>query len=508
MNQRAGGGGAVAENGTVGENGSGNGAAEDTIVAIATPAGRGGLGVVRLSGPEAEAVARSMLRAADGGAPPSLVPRRVRRMIFAAGGAARGEDTAGGAADGEILDEVVVTYFRAPHSYTAEDVVEISGHGSPLLLAEMVRAAQAAGARLANPGEFTRRAFLHGRLDLSQAEAVGDLIAAETLWQARSAARQLQGSVARQLAPLRGGTIELIARLEAGIDFADDDVPVAANDAILEALRGLEAQASQALAGFRQGRLLRQGLTLAVLGRPNVGKSSLFNRLLASERAIVTASPGTTRDAIAESVDLDGIPLRLVDTAGLREGESEAEALGIARSWQAAADAETVLVVFDGSLPLQPEDQQILHRLAAWPQAMPVLNKADLPLALCPEALGAAWRAAGGGVEGGAAGQMQIMAVSARTGAGLGELRNQIRQRALPDLADNSDFLTNARHAAQLSDFRAALARAGTALQAGLPHEALLVDLHGALRELDAITGATTTEDILGVIFSRFCVGK
>lgn len=493
----------LAENRTVAPEASGNGANEDTIVAIATPAGRGGLGVVRLSGPEAETVARRILRSADGGPAPGLAPRRVRRMVFIARGGAGDEGAAESPADGAILDEVLVTYFRAPYSYTAEDVVEISGHGSPPLLAAMVRAAQAAGARLAQPGEFTRRAFLHGRLDLSQAEAVGDLIAAETLWQARSAVRQLQGSVARQLAPLRTGTIELIARLEAGIDFADDDVPVPADDWILEAIRRLQTQARQALAGFRQGRWLRQGLALAILGRPNVGKSSLFNRLLASDRAIVTASPGTTRDTIAEAVEWEGIPLRLVDTAGLREGQSEAEALGIARSWQAAADADMVLAVFDSSLPLQPEDRQLLQRVAAWPQALPVLNKSDLPAALCPEALAAAWRDAGGEMPSG------VMAtVSARTGAGLEALRSQIRQRALPDLAENSDFLTNARHAAHLRDFHAGLARATAAIPAGLPHEALLVDLHAALRELDAITGTTTTEDILGVIFSRFCVGK
>lgn len=472
--------------------------AEDTIVAIATPAGRGGLGVVRLSGPEAASVARRLLRRPDGGPVPEFAPAQVRRLVFAAS-ADSGQHHDGMA----VLDEVLVTFFRAPHSYTAEDVVEISGHGAPVLLAAMVASAQALGTRLALPGEFTRRAFLHGRLDLAQAEAVGDLIAAETLWQARSAARQMHGSVARQLAPLRAAAIELIARMEAGIDFADDDVPVASAEAIAAALGSLHREAARSLTRFRQGRLLRQGLTLAILGRPNVGKSSLFNCLLGRERAIVTAAPGTTRDTVAETLDLDGLPLRLVDTAGLRAGQSEAESLGIERSWQAAADADTVLAVFDRSQRLQPADHDVLARLAAWPQALPVLNKCDLPVALPPESLAGEWRRAGGELAAG-----EIAQVSAQTGLGVAALREQIRRRALPDLAGNSDFLTNARHAAQLAAFQAALDRTTAALAAGLPHEALLVDLHTALRELDAITGPTTADDILGVIFSRFCVGK
>ncbi|MGH9536158.1 MAG: tRNA uridine-5-carboxymethylaminomethyl(34) synthesis GTPase MnmE [Terriglobales bacterium] len=479
-------------------------ASEDTIVAIATPAGRGGLGVVRLSGAQAQPFARAMLRAPGGGPPPELAPRRLRRLFFVPLPPARspGPDTP--VTDG-VWDEVLVAYFRAPHSYTAEDVVEISGHGSPVLLAAMVQAAVAAGARLATPGEFTRRAWLNGRLDLAQAEAVQDLIAAETLWQARSAARQMQGSVARQLRPLRDGLVELIARLEAGIDFADDDVPVAPDTLIAGAVAVLERQTAEALAGFRQGQVLRHGLSLAILGRPNVGKSSLFNRLLARDRAIVTAAPGTTRDAIAEPLDLDGLPLRLVDTAGLREGESEAEQLGIERSWQAAADAEIVLVVFDRSLPLQPDDDRLLARLANWPQCVPVLNKSDLsPPQLTPDQLQTAWRAAGAA----AAIGHGIAEVSARTGGGIDALRSELRRRWLPDLDGNSDFLTNARHAACIAACQEALRRAAEALRAGLPHEVLLVELHAGLRELDAITGPTTAEDILGVIFSRFCVGK
>ncbi len=475
----------------------------ETIVAVATPAGRGGLGIVRLSGPRAADVARAILRLEDG-AVPALVPRQVRRMIFPVAvaqpnGAGR-EPTQGAGA----LDEVLVTYFPAPRSYTAEDVVEISGHGAPVLLAAIVQAAVGAGARLAAPGEFTRRAFLHGRLDLAQAEAVHDLISAETLWQARVAARQMQGSVARQLGPLREVLVEWIARLEAGIDFAEDDVPVASDPFIAAGIAELDRQTARALAGFRHGRIVREGLTVAIVGRPNVGKSSLFNALLASERAIVTAAPGTTRDTIAEAMDLDGIPLRLVDTAGLRQGESEPEVLGIERSWQAAADAELVLALFDGSQPLQPEDTALLHRLAHWPHCLPALNKWDLAPRLSAAELAAAWAGAGGDWMAGEA----VPLVSARTGGGVQALRSQLRRHCLPDLDGNGDFLTNARHADCLQELQNALRRAAAALAGGLPHEAVLVDLHAGLRSLDEITGPTTTEDILGVIFARFCVGK
>lgn len=476
----------------------------ETIVAVATPAGRGGLGIVRLSGPLATEVARAILRREDGTVP-VLAPRQVRRMVFAVQPTKiTGDHEEPVLGSGGVLDEVLVTYFPAPRSYTAEDVVEIAGHGAPVLLAAMVQAAVRAGARLAAPGEFTRRAFLHGRLDLAQAEAVHDLISAETLWQARVAARQMQGSVARQLRPLREAVVEWIARLEAGIDFADDDVPVASDQLIAAGIAQLDEQAVRALAGFRHGRIVREGLTLAIVGRPNVGKSSLFNALLASERAIVTAAPGTTRDTIAEAMDLDGIPLRLVDTAGLRQGENEAEVLGIERSWQAAADAEVVLALFDASQPLQREDTMMLDQLAQWPHCLPALNKCDLPPRLSAVELGAAWVGAGADP----AALEQVACVSARTGAGVQALRTQLRRRCLPDLDGNSDFLTNARHAACVQELQNALRRASLALHAGLPHEAVLVDLHAGLRSLDEITGPTTTEDILGVIFARFCVGK
>lgn len=495
------------------------GEAADTIVAIATPAGRGGIGVARLSGPRALAIARALVGEAETAA--DWPPGQARRRRFIA------EDR-----DHAALDDVLVTYFRAPRSYTAEDVVEISGHGSPVLLAAMVEAARRRGARLAEPGEFTRRAFLNGRLDLTQAEAVRDLIAAQTLGQARAAARQLHGSAARALAPLTDATRRLVARLEAGIDFAEDDVTVVADDEIAAALDALATQAAAALAGFRRGRVLREGLALAVVGRPNVGKSSLFNRLLGRERAIVTAAPGTTRDLVSETLELDGAPVRLVDTAGIRAADSEAEQIGITRAWQAAADADLVLAVCDASAGAATRDEadaeaDLLARLAELPNVIWALNKCDLtprgdlaalrtrilaahletPKAAPAPPAGAPTEAQAGAPVGAAASEPEVLSVSALRGDGLAELRAALVRRALPDLAEGGDFLTNARHAERLEGFAAAVARARAALGL-MPHEALLVDLHQALEELGAITGRTTSEDILGLIFSTFCIGK
>jgi tRNA modification GTPase len=445
----------------------------DTIVAIATPAGRGGLGVVRLSGPQALAIGQALTGVA------ALRPRHAHFAHF--------RD-----AEGAVLDEVVATAFPAPRSATAEDVVEITAHGSPVLLAALVAAAQARGARLAEPGEFTRRAFLNGRIDLTQAEAVRDLIDAHTLFQARTAARQMQGSVAAALRPLHRRYTELIARLEAGIDFADDDVTVAADGWISAEIAAVGAAVEPLLSSFQRGRTVREGVSVAIVGRPNVGKSSLFNRLLASERAIVTAEAGTTRDLVAEPMDWEGVPVRLVDTAGLRDPKGEAERLGIQKSWEAAADAHLVLAVFDRSQPLSGDDHALLRQVRDWPLVLVVANKCDLPAGAGPEATL----------------PEAALPISARTGAGLAELRAAVRQMVAPDVSEGAEFITNARHAQHLAAAAAHLQHAGAAAQAGLPHEMLLVDLYDGLHELDAITGQTTVEDILGVIFSTFCIGK
>src|SRR3984885_7716219 len=316
---------------------------EDTIVAIPTPPGRGGIGIIRLSGPAASTIAEPLLKLRH-----PLAPAHARFAEIL-------DNT--GETPGTVLDEAVVTYFQSPHSYTSEDIVEIAAHGSPVLLDHLLRQCVAAGARLAEPGEFTQRAFLSGRLDLTQAEAVNDLIEASTLHQARVAARQLGGSLSRQITPIKQQLIGLIAALEAGIDFAEDDIDLLPNSEITTQIQSIQAPLTTLEQSFSYGRIVREGFTLAIVGRPNVGKSSLFNRLIERERSIVTATPGTTRDLVTERVSLEGIPVELIDTAGLRESSDEAESLGIAKSREAIAEADVVLLVLDATTFPNEEDE-------------------------------------------------------------------------------------------------------------------------------------------------------
>lgn len=389
---------------------------------------------------------------------------------------------------GVTVDEVVVTYFAAPRSYTAEDVVEISCHGSPVVLRHCVGRAIAAGARPAEPGEFTLRAYLNGRIDLPQAEAVHDLIMATTLHQAKVAAQQMGGSVSRMLAPLKQQLLELIALLEAGIDFAEDDVSVASNEELLQRLGRLGTATGHLIDSFRYGKLVHDGIALAIAGRPNAGKSSLFNRLLERDRAIVTDIPGTTRDTVSETFVLEGIPVRLVDTAGVRESHDVVERLGIERTYQALTDADLSILVFDLSQPLQAEDQMLLERAEG--RRVLVGNKADLPRAMECD-----W---------------DLCEVSALTGEGVEELRRRLVRAIAPQgfAAPQSGFITSLRHEQLLKEAREALERAAQAVTVGLPHELLLIDCYAALGPIDAITGATTADDILNRIFSTFCIGK
>ena len=360
---------------------------DDTIVAIATPPGRGGIGVVRLAGSEAKAIALTMLRLNH-----ELNPKRavfgelIEPEVCGAGvPACESEPTnpaghenlnTSSSSTTQRIDEVVVTYFAKPHSYTADDIVEISAHGSPVVLRHVVELAIARGARLAEPGEFTMRAFLNGRMDLAQAEAVRDLIESQTLYQAKIAAQQLEGALSRCLQPIKQKLVELIASLEAGIDFAEDDVSVLPASHILERLTTIRAPLEQLASSFAYGKILHEGLTLAIVGRPNVGKSSLFNRLVERERAIVTATPGTTRDLVSETVAIGGIPVQLMDTAGIRRALDEAESIGIRKSMEALADADLVLVVLDSSQAVVREDLELLEQVAQRP-AIVVENKAD-----------------------------------------------------------------------------------------------------------------------------------
>ena len=495
---------------------------DDTIVAISTPAGRGGIGVVRLSGPDAVRIARQVLRS----------PGTAERRTESSQSTSEAAPTASGSdgkrpldlqswrvrfaelpdEQGQVMDRALVTYFQKPHSYTGEDVVEISCHGSPVVLEFLVGRCLWAGARLAEPGEFTLRAFLNGRMDLTQAEAVRDLIEAQTLYQAKVAAQQMEGAVAHRIAPLKQQLVDLIALLEAGIDFAEDDVAVLPTQDIAARLAPVEEGLAQLADSFRTGKIIQQGLTLAILGRPNVGKSSLFNCLLEQDRAIVTATPGTTRDLVSETVELAGVPLRFVDTAGIRQAFDEAEAIGVRKSYEAAADSDLALLVLDGADELTHEDRDLLARLSPLGKLLVVVNKCDLPLRLEREQWIEQVRklASREGEQLESDTAIPILFVSALQRTGIEELRRAILETAVPALAGEREaqYLTNVRQERLLRESLDAFAAARRSLADAVPHEMLLLDLYNALRPLDSITGETTIEDILTHIFSTFCIGK
>ena len=459
---------------------------DDTIVAIATPPGRGGIGVIRLAGPDARAIALPMLllkhelkagHAVFGELVEPCEGAELCRVVAERGSANR-------------IDEVVVTYFAKPHSYTTDDIVEISAHGSPIVLGHIVELALARGARLAEPGEFTMRAFLNGRIDLTQAEAVRDLIDSQTLYQAKVAAQQLEGALSRRLQPIKQKLIELIAILEAGIDFAEDDISVMPAEQILQRLATIRVPLEELAATFTYGKIVHEGLTLAIVGRPNVGKSSLFNQLVERERAIVTATPGTTRDPVSETVAIGGIPVRLVDTAGIRRALDEAERIGIRKSMEAIADADLVLVVLDSSQPVTSEDTELLEQGAGRP-AIVVENKCDLSSSQTSVR----------------SSQSPQVRTSATTGEGIGDLRSEIL-RHIGGVQAETGFVTSLRHRSLIREATAALDTAQAAVGNKIPHEMVLLDLYNALCQLDEITGSTATDDILNLIFSTFCIGK
>ncbi len=451
---------------------------DDTIVAISTPPGRGGIGVVRLAGPEAREIAASFLRL---GANRQL---EAGRALF-------GELIE--PATGERIDEIVATFFAKPHSYTTDDIVEISCHGAPVVLRHVVEMSLARGARLAEPGEFTMRAFLNGRLDLTQAEAVRDLIESQTLFQAKVAAQQLDGALSHRLQRIKKQLVELIATLEAGIDFAEDDVAVMPGTEIVRRIGEIREPLEKLAASFAYGKVVHEGLTLAIVGRPNVGKSSLFNCLVERERAIVTATPGTTRDLVTETVAIGGLPVRLVDTAGIRHALDEAESIGIRKSMEALADADLVLVVLDASQPVDDMDRELLEQVRQR-AAVAVWNKCDVARdSNTPATSG-----------------LTLVHTSALSGEGIASLRKEILQRVRGDggAQMESGFLTNVRQQDLVTKTLAALDQADQAVANRTPHEMLLLDLYNALRALDEITGATTADDILNLIFSTFCIGK
>jgi tRNA modification GTPase len=451
-------------------------AIDDTIVAIATPPGRGGIGVVRVSGPRALEIASGLLDSHD-----PLVARVATFTRVVEPDSAR------------VLDQVVATWFAAPHSYTGEDVVEISGHGSPVLLGRIVELAIALGARLAEPGEFTLRAFLSGRMDLPQAEAVADLVDAVTPLQARAAMDQLEGTLTAAIGRVDAALFDLSARLEASLDFPDEGFHFVSRDETLGELSGIEGRLAALLEEGRAGRVIREGRTVVIAGLPNAGKSSLFNRLAGASRAIVTDIPGTTRDLLTERVDVGGLALTLVDTAGLREARDEIEAEGVRRAQQAQQVASLTVVVVDGHEPLTPAAREVIAAAAA-PKLI-VRSKSDLA---------PAWTAADAGLPAG-----DVIAVSAITGDGVDALTARIAGvlTAQEDLRD-PPLISNIRHLALVQDARDAVARAAQALADGVTEELVLTDLGRARAALEEITGRRTVDDLLIHIFTRFCIGK
>jgi tRNA modification GTPase len=436
----------------------------DTIVAIATPPGRGGIGVVRLSGPDAESIAGRLITHGGALEHRRATLTRVRRSLDAIC------DTC------ETIDQVVVTFFPSPASYTGEDVVELSAHGSPVVLRAIVELAMSIGARLAEPGEFTLRAFLNGRIDLMQAEAVGDLIDAATPLQARAAFDQLEGTLTRTIADIDSSLFDLIARLEASVDFPDEGFHFVEPGALVAEIDRLRSRTAALLADAGRGRVVREGLQIAIVGGPNVGKSSLFNALVGASRAIVADIPGTTRDLVTEVIDLEGLRVTLVDTAGLRETTDFVEAEGVARSRQAIDVADLVLVVVDVNDCETIDNKHVI-----------VQNKIDL---------GRSGRGVG---------------VSATTGAGLDELRRAILAALDVDLHRDRPAITNVRHISLVKRAHEAMGRARDAAVASggsMSEEFLLADLQEARAGLEEITGRRAPGELLEHIFSRFCIGK
>lgn len=443
----------------------------DTIVAIATPPGRGGIGVVRISGPDAATIASALSGRV------SFTPRHAT-LVRIKGTAA--------------LDEAIVTSFSAPASYTGEDVVEISAHGSPVLLNAIVKAAMRAGARLAEPGEFTLRAFLHGRMDLIQAEAVQDLVSAVTPLQARSAFDQLEGTLTERIREIDAGLFDLSARLEASLDFPGEGYHFVEPERVATEVAGVIRSVDSLLGDARAGRLVREGAQVAIVGRPNAGKSTLFNALAGAGRAIVTDIPGTTRDLLTEQVDVGGIAITLVDTAGIRQQAADVvEAEGISRARSAAERAHLTLLVLDRSRPLNDDDRALLDSVDRSTRVV-VLSKSDLPAAPMDE------RAT-----------RDALDVSVHADTGMDVLRRRIVEKlGLEERHRDTPAITNVRHLDLLERARSALCRAGETAQNGMPEELVAADVAEARSLIEEITGRRTADDTLHAIFDRFCIGK
>jgi len=475
-----------------------HGALDDTICAIATPPGEGGIGVLRVSGPGALDVASHVVRLRSGKSLLELPTHRLTLADVCSPGTGISPSQTLESPAPPLIDEALVVVMRSPHSFTGEDVVEVQCHGGPVILDQLCRGLMSAGARLAEPGEFTKRAFLNGRLDLAQAEAVLDTIRAKTARSLTIAQSQRRGELSREVEAIRSELVIALAHIEAALDFAEEDISFVQQEALLRLLDATLHKLQRLIRSGEDGRIWREGAAVAILGRPNVGKSSLMNALLRSDRAIVTAIPGTTRDLLEELVSIDGIPVRLVDTAGIRTTDDPVEVEGIRRSGLAWEDADLALILLDASMPLSDSDRALLSRPAAT-TALLVFNKCDLPRQLWMEDLDRA-----------CPGHSSVLEISATKQIGLDELREAIRSRLLPGRLESNEgvLVTNLRHAAAFERSLQGVDQARQSVEAGRAGELVAMDLRIAADALGEITGVITTDEILERIFAEFCIGK
>ena len=457
---------------------------EDTIAAVATAIGEAGIGIIRVSGSQAVAIAAKLFLSSSG---KSFTQLSDRSVLY------------GNVHDnmnGQLIDEVILLVMRAPHSYTCEDVVEFQCHGGAVSLNKVLEAVLSAGARLAEPGEFTKRAFLNGRLDLTQAEAVMDVIRAKTDAALKVAVNHLKGKFAQQIITIRTALLQMIAHLEAAIDFPEEDIETVTALQVQDTIEPIIQQVEKLLASAHSGRILRDGLNTAIIGKPNVGKSSLLNSLLQEQRAIVTAIPGTTRDSIAEYVNVRGIPLKIIDTAGIRDTQDIVEKIGVEKSLELIKVADLILVILDSSQPLTIEDHQVLKLVADY-KGFIILNKVDLPAVITYDTLKQE------------IGSWPVIEMSLATGEGLDELEQQIVDEVYSGaISFEADYVNNARHVECLNNALKQLEDALSAIKNDLPIDCIAIDLRGAWEVFGEIIGDTAGEDLIDQIFSQFCIGK
>ena len=453
----------------------------DTIVAVSTPVGTGGIGIVRLSGPRAVRIAETLF---VGSIRPMQVPSR--RLLYG-----KVVD------DGEELDEVLLSVMRAPHSYTTEDVVEINGHGGMVAVQRVLDAVCRKGARLAEPGEFTRRAFLGGRIDLAQAEAVSDVIRSQTERSLRLAYRSMRGELSEQITAFRSRLLEEVARIELTLDFSDEEVPFVDPEKLKDRIAATQQEIQRLSATFRRGKIEREGIRATIVGKPNVGKSSLMNALLSEERVIVTPIPGTTRDSVEERVDIEGLAVCLIDTAGIRETTDTIETAGKQRTETEIGGADLILLVLDGSAEIDEEDRSV-GRATEKTKRIVVINKCDLPRVADRSEVEVVFPDTG------------TVEISAKKRWGLAQLEELIVSTALDGTSGSSEGIVvqRLRHKACLDRATGALRRAQESITQGLSYEYVAVDLRESLDALGEVVGETTSEEILNHIFSEFCIGK